>query len=285
MRMSLTSLSHFCLTFLLFASAGPRLAAAELKTDLEYGRAGGESLRLDASVPDGAGPFPVVMIVHGGGWGSGDKQKDITVLFEPLTRAGYTWFSINYRLAPTNRWPACFEDVQTAIRWVKAHAAEYKGDPRRLALIGYSAGGQLVCQAAVLATNDTRVQAVIGFAPPTDLVADTERRGGLSKSLQALLDREEKVDDQVNTLLKQMSPINYVKPGLPPFLLIHGTVDKSVPYEQSLNFQARLKENGVPCEIVTVTNAPHNIMSWEKIDTSYKEKMTDWLKRTLVQPR
>jgi acetyl esterase/lipase len=255
------------------------LAAAELKTDIEYGKAGAESLRLDVSVPEGAGPFPVVVIVHGGGWGNGDKQKDITPLFEPLTRAHFTWFSINYRLAPTNRWPACFEDVQTAIRWVKSHAAEYKGDPRRLALIGYSAGGQLVCQAAVLATNDTRVQAVVGFAPPTDLVADTERRGGLSKSLQALLDRE-RVDDQVGATLKLMSPLNHVKAGLPPFLLIHGTVDKSVPYQQSLNFQAKLKENGVPCDLVTVSNAPHNLMSWETIDTSYKEKMIDWLKQT-----
>jgi acetyl esterase/lipase len=275
---------RFILLVMSSLAAGSGLAAAELKTDLEYGRAGAESLRLDVSVPDGAGPFPVVLIVHGGGWGSGDKARDITPLFEPLTRASFTWISINYRLAPTNRWPACFEDVQTAIRWVKAHAADYKGDPQRLALIGYSAGGQLVCQAAVLAGNDTRVQGVIGFAPPTDLVADTERRGGLSKSLQALLDRE-KADDQVNALLKQMSPINHVKPGLPPFLLIHGTVDKSVPYEQSLNFQAKLKQNGVACDLVTVSNAPHNLMTWEKIDTSYKDKMVDWLKRCFGQTK
>ena len=282
MRIRPVSIDRLIVALTSFLAAYPALAGAELKTDIEYGKAGAESLRLDVSVPDGAGPFPVVMIVHGGGWGSGDKQKDITPLFEPLTRANFTWFSINYRLAPANRWPACFEDVQTAIRWVKAHAADYKGDPQRIALIGYSAGGQLICQAAVLAASDTRVQAVIGFAPPTDLVADTERRGGLSKSLQALLDRE-KVDDQVTATLKQMSPINYVKPGLPPFLLIHGTVDKSVPYQQSLNFQAKLKENGVPCDLVTVSNAPHNLMTWEKIDTGYKDKMIDWLKRTLGQ--
>jgi acetyl esterase/lipase len=255
---------------------------AELKTDIEYGRpsAGAESLRLDASVPDGKGPFPVAVVVHGGGWNSGDKQREITVLYGPLTKADFTWFSINYRLAPTNRWPACFDDVQTALRWVKSHARDYKGDPNRIALIGYSAGGQLACQAAVLARPDTRVQAVVGIAPPTDLVAESERRGGLSNSLKDLL-AQENVDDKVKATLREMSPINHMAPGLPPFLLIHGTADNSVPYQQSLNFQAKLKEIGVPCDIITITNAPHNITTWETLDTSYKEEMVLWMKRAL----
>ena len=109
---------------------------AEDKPDIEYGRASGESLRLDAHIPDGRGPFPMVVMVHGGGWTSGDKHKDITMILEPLTKSGeFTWFSINYRMAPTNHWPACFEDVQTAIRWAKAHATEYKGDPHRVTLV------------------------------------------------------------------------------------------------------------------------------------------------------
>jgi alpha-L-fucosidase 2 len=206
------------------------------------------------------------------------------LFFDPLTRVKFVWFSINYRLAPTNHWPACFEDVQRAIRWAKAHAAEYKGDPRRIALIGYSAGGQLVCQAAVLAKEDTRVQAVVGVSAPTDLMADTERRGGLSKSLKDLLAREN-VDDDVKAILREMSPLNHVHPGLPPFLLIHGTIDKSVPYEQSPIFQAKLKENGVACDLVTITNAPHAIATWEKIDPGYKEKMAFWLKQTLGNAR
>jgi alpha-L-fucosidase 2 len=259
-------------------------AQVTIRTNLEYGRVDGTSLLLDAGTPEGAGPFPVAIIVHGGGWGSGDKQKDIDLFFDPLTRVKFVWFSINYRLAPTNHWPACFEDVQRAIRWAKAHAAEYKGDPRRIALIGYSAGGQLVCQAAVLAKEDTRVQAVVGVSAPTDLMADTERRGGLSKSLKDLLAREN-VDDDVKAILREMSPLNHVHPGLPPFLLIHGTIDKSVPYEQSPIFQAKLKENGVACDLVTITNAPHAIATWEKIDPGYKEKMAFWLKQTLGSAR
>src|SRR5215467_2780213 len=80
--------------------ASPAPAHVTIRTNLEYGRAGGMSLLLDAGMPDGAGPFPVAIIVHGGGWSGGDKQKDIDLFFDPLTRANFTWFSINYRLAP-----------------------------------------------------------------------------------------------------------------------------------------------------------------------------------------
>jgi alpha-L-fucosidase 2 len=266
---------------LLIALLGCLCVSAETRTNIEYAKVAGASLRLDAAVPDGSGPFPIAIIVHGGGWCSGDKQKDIDVLFEPLSRAKITWFSINYRLAPTNPWPACFEDVQTAIRWVKTNAAEFKGDPKRIALLGYSAGGHLVCQAAVQANADTQVQAVVGFAPPTDMVSDTARRGGLSKSLQALLGRQEQITPETRKVLRDLSPINFVRPGLPPFLLIHGTEDKSVPYDQSVSFQARLKQNSVPCDLITIKGAPHRISEWSTFQPGYSDQMAQWLTRTL----
>jgi acetyl esterase len=99
-------------------------ARAEQKTDIVFATVGGTPLTLDAFVPEGAGPFPTCILVHGGGFTKGDKTAFIKPLFEPLSKAGFTWFSINYRLAPQHRFPACVEDVETAIRWVKAHAAE-----------------------------------------------------------------------------------------------------------------------------------------------------------------
>ena len=270
------------LGILLAAAICQTARSAETKCDLEYGQAGGERLLLDACAPDGAGPFPVVIIVHGGGWGGGDKAKDTSVFFDPLTQGGFTWFSINYRLAPTNHWPACFEDVQTAIRWVKAHAAEFKGDPRRIALLGYSAGGQLACHAAVLAGDDTRVQAVVACAAPTDMVADNRRRDGLSKSLQALLARPPELTDDTIKILHELSPFDFVKPGLPPFLLLQGNADKTVPPSQSANFQAKLRSNNVPCDLITLTNAQHRILDWEKFDAGYKEKTVAWLRKTLI---
>lgn len=258
--------------------------SAELRSDIEYTRTSDIAQQLDACVPDGTGPFPIAILIHGGGWGAGNKRAegDIKPLMEPLTQAGFVWFSIDYRLAPTNLWPACFEDVQSAIRWVKAHAAEFKGDSNRIALIGYSAGGHLACHAGVLADDSTRVQAVVGCAAPTDHIADSERRGGLSKSLQVLLARPPELDAATRQTLREMSPINYVKPGLPPFFLIGGTEDKSVPYSQSVNFQERLQQAGVPVELVTLTNATHRLGEWHKFNAEYQTKLIAWLQKQLA---
>jgi acetyl esterase/lipase len=253
---------------------------AEIQSDIAYGKAGDERLLLDACVPQGEGPFPIAIIVHGGGWSSGDKAKDMSLLFKPLSDAGFTWFSINYRLGPKHHFPACIEDVEEAIRWVKKHAAEYKGDSKRIALIGESAGGHLVCLAAVWAKDDTRVAAVVGFAAPTDLVADVERRGGIQPALRNVFGLSD-LDDDARRQLRDASPLNFLKADMPPFLLIHGTADKSVLYSQSVNFQKRLGELGVPCIIITIENGAHGMKNWEKLDTSYKEKMIAWLQRTL----
>jgi pectinesterase len=250
--------------------------------NIEYGDAGGEKLMLDAHVPAGAGKFPVVLIVHGGGWMTGDREKDIVPVFAPVA-TNFTWFTISYRLAPTNRWPACYEDVQTAIRWVKAHAAEFKGDPERIALLGYSAGGHLVTLAGTRAGADTRVQAVAAFAPPTDLVADNERRGGLSISMTNLFNYgSTNITDDVRAVLKENSPSTYVKPGLSPFLIIQGSADKTVPANQSLAFQEKLKSAGVDCELILIPEGTHRIADWKKFDPEWQGKLIAWLNEKLA---
>ena len=259
-------------------------AHAELKTNIEYGNAGGIRLLLDANVPEGPGPFPIVIAVHGGGWCNCDKsgKGDFAPALKALTENQFVWFSIDYRLAPANQWPDCFDDLQTAIRWVKSHAAEYKGDPRRIALLGYSAGGQLVCLAATLAKKNTRVQAVVGLAPPTDLVADAERRGGVGKwpAMRNLLGRDT-MDKGTLKLLAAMSPIHHVKPGLPPFLLMQGDSDKTVPPPFTEKFAAKLKEDDVPCELAFLKGPGHRIADWEKFDPAYQKKLVDWLNQKL----
>src|SRR3954471_24214408 len=110
--------------------------AAETWRDVEYARAEGMSLRLDASIPEGKGPFPAAIIVHGGGWVRGDRRIDVAPLFKPLSDAGLAWFSISYRLATdVLHFGVAVADVEDAIRFVKEHAAEYKVDPGRIALI------------------------------------------------------------------------------------------------------------------------------------------------------
>ena len=266
----------------------PEPRSAKL-TDREYGTAAGEKLLLDASVPAGDGPFPVAILVHGGGWSGGDKANvgsegrgaDISAWFQPLTDEKFTWFSINYRLAPTHRWPACFEDVQTAIRWVKAHAAEFKGDPARIAIFGHSAGGHLATLAGVLGEGDTCVQAVVGFAPVTDFEYELPVRKGVSLALRNLHNVPEEPTAESLAILRATAPLSHVKPGLPPFLLLHGTADKTVPFQTSVNFQARLRVAGVTCELIPRPGAPHGLLTWEKFSPDYTTQLIAWLREKL----
>lgn len=257
---------------------------AGMYEDILYGTQGGQSLLLDACVPEGKGLGPAVILIHGGGWSSGDK-KDMAFLYKPLSEAGFVWFSINYRLAPQHRWPACFEDVRSAIRWVRANAAAYRADAERIALIGYSAGGHLACLAAVQSDPAERVQAVVGIAPPTDHEADSERRGGLSSSMQNLLNRPAEMNEDARIMLQRISPIQYVNAGLPPFLLLHGTDDNSVPYSQSVNFKAKLDHYSVPCEIITIEGAGHRISEWDQVRPQYVKDIVDWLTQAVQAGR
>src|SRR3954464_1641361 len=128
------------LTVTLFLLIDSLIATGEDFKDVEFAHPGGARLTLDAHIPDGAGPFPAAILVHGGGWVAGDKEQYITYIFQPLSDAGFAWFSINYRLAPKYTFPADADDVEAAVRWIKENAARYHVDPKRIALIGESAG-------------------------------------------------------------------------------------------------------------------------------------------------
>jgi acetyl esterase len=272
------------LSLLLFA-AGAAAAAPAIQTDIEYGQAGGTSLRLDACVPDGPGPFPAVILVHGGAWNAGDKSGGpskgyMAPMQDPLTRGGFAWFSINYRLAPKYRYPADVEDVETAIRWVKTHAAEYRVDPQRLALSGESAGAHLIAMAAVRATEATRVAAVVPFYGPFDLIGRARPGQPLGPNMAALFGFKV-LDEQSERALHDASPLNFVKPGLPPFLLVHGTADSKVPYRQSTDMQAALRRVGVPCELLSIKGGDHGMSNWAKLGSDYQTQVVAWLAKTL----
>src|SRR5579864_5144396 len=143
-------------------------AAALDQKDVEFARPGGKALLLDLHVPDGAGPFPAAILVHGGGFDEGSRVTNVRPLFDPLAEAGFAWFSIDYRLAPEAKFPQAIEDLYTAIRWVKKNAAQYHVDPSKIVIIGESAGGLLVNYAGTHETADTKVAAVVDFYGPVD---------------------------------------------------------------------------------------------------------------------
>ena len=272
-----------CLFSLRPVQVGADTDSPTLHSNVEYGQAASEKLLLDICEPNSDGPFPVAIYVHGGGWTGGDKANpDDAPVLDLLTEAKFTWFSINYRLAPQHRWPACINDVQTAIRWVKANAARYKGDPSRIVLIGYSAGGHLACFAAMIVDDSVRVQAVVGYAPLTDFVQELPKRGNiLGRAQRGLLNRPQELTPESLGMLKALSPINYIRPGLPPFLLIHGDADQSVPYEQSLAFQAKLRAHDVRCDVITLPGAPHRLTKWNQHLPNYDSRAIAWLRETL----
>jgi dipeptidyl aminopeptidase/acylaminoacyl peptidase len=131
--------------------------------------------------------------------------------------------------------------------------------------------------AVVRAKDDTRVAAAVPFYAPVDLESDTQQRGGLSLSLRDLFGRSFEVDDQATQLLRAASPINYVHAGLPPFLLVHGTADMSVPYSQSVQLQVKLRAAGVTCDLITIDDGVHGMARWEGTDPTYKDKVTHWI--------
>lgn len=263
------------------------VAAVEVRNDIEFARGGGEALTLDAHIPEGAGPFPAVILVHGGGWSVGDKQANfIKPLFPVLDQSGLAWFSINYRLAPKHSFPAPVEDVEAAIHHVKQHAREFKIDPARIALTGESAGGHLVALVATRAKPDTAVAAVIPFYGVFDLEAMLAEQPTVLRVFRGFL-RIEDLSDSSRKVLREASAATYVKANLPPFLLIHGTADKTVPYDQSVRFCAQLKAAGNECELYTVPDGVHGVINWEKNPEqhAYKAVFVDWLRKKLSTAR
>jgi pectinesterase len=253
---------------------------ARFERDVEYAREGTEIQRLDICLPPGKGPFPAALLVHGGGWTSGDRTQAARGLVRPLTRAGVAWLAVSYRLAPRFTYPSPVEDVLAAVRWTRKNSRRLQLDARRLALVGESAGGHLVADAAVRMAGDTRVAAVVPFFAPVDIESDADRRGGLSASMRALFGRTE-LDDAARQMLRAASPIQRTRPGLPPFLLVHGTADMSVPYEQSVRMQAKLREAGGECDLVSVPDGTHGTRDWDEQLPGYADQVVAWIAEKL----
>jgi acetyl esterase len=230
-------------------------------------------LRLDAYVPSSRTTVPAVIIVHGGGWEAGDKVTYVTPLFEPLARAGLAWFSIDYRLTPAFRNEDQIDDVRKAIRFVRQEHARFNIDPKQIVIVGESASGQLVLQAAV---DDSDLAGIISFYGVYDfhaMVNDASPR-----SLLVRLFRREVLDDQSRALLRRYSPLHTARREMPPVLLVNGTGERL--WEQALAFEQRLRAIGARHELIALEDAPHGLENWEGHPkwTVYKERVVSWIR-------
>jgi acetyl esterase len=272
------------------------VAAAPIdRKAVEFARPGGHALLLDMHIPDGEGPFPAAILVHGGGFDGGNRATNMAPTFQPLADAGFAWFSIDYRMAPEFRFQQATEDIDTAIRWVKANAKTYRLDVSKIVLSGESAGGYLVNYAAAHETPETKVAAVVDFYGPVDYEKIARQRHDYPGRFNMVsIGRHqatggsiyffgaEGYDEASYAKLKAISPVYAVHKGMPPFLEIHGTRDDQVPYEQSPIMCAAIHKVGGACEIVTVEAGGHGMSGWKDADQQhYKTDMIEWLRKTL----
>jgi acetyl esterase len=281
------------LPILILAAAAVALAADQ--KDVEYAHPGGKSLLLDLHVPDGPGPFPAAILIHGGGFDEGSKSTNVRDLFDPLANAGFAWFSIDYRLAPQFKFVDTREDVTSAIRWVKANAKKYHLDVSKLTIIGESAGGFLVNYAGTHQTPETKVAAVVDMYGPVDYgKLALQRRDHPERFNMTSISRHasngggihffgvEQLDDAGLAKLWSLAPIAAVRTGMPPFLCIHGTKDDQVPYEQSVAMCEAMHKVTASCELITVEGGGHGTGSWKAPEMQHwKPEMITWLKTTL----
>jgi acetyl esterase/lipase len=241
--------------------------------DLEYCTVNGEALLMDVYYPrTGEPPFPTVVYVHGGSWIGGDKRGGSAILGGArMALQNYLFVSINYRLAPEHPFPAMIEDARCAVRSLKSNAAEYGVDPQRIAVLGASAGGHLVSLLALsrdagqwkpetgyeqpYLDQSTQVKAVVTLCGPADLLLPFP---GDSRNLAQDVFGARDRDDPI---LRDASPISYISPEAPPFLLLHGELDDVVPPEQSEELHAQLKSAGVDSTLVIARNADHRFES------------------------
>ena len=262
-------------------AAVPQARGSDLKTDVQYAVVDGVSLRLDASIPDGIQNAPGVIIVHGGAWVAGDRKIDVAPLFQPLTDAGFAWFSIDYRLATNlTQFGVAIEDVESAVRFVKTHAAEFHVDPNKIAFVGESAGGQLAAMAALRGGPDVSVKAVVALYAPMDLVTLLKTSNYVPAQLRDAVVGSP-WERMILAGLAGLSPIDNVRPDMPPFLFIHGTADPLVPFRQSAEMCSRMHAAGASCEIYPVEGAGHGIRWWPANAMGYKQKLISWLKQQL----
>ena len=206
----------------------------------QYGEAGDQALSLDvfspSEIPENE-KMPAIVVIHGGGWNAGTRS-DFPHWNSWLTREGFVVFDIDYRLSPQPNWQTATNDVQDAVRWIKARADSFHVDPDRMALMGRSAGGHLALLAGYTATAaglETQVQAVVSFYGPTDL-----RWGYENPANRRVIDGRATLrqfvggtPNYIPEKYQQASPIHHVRDDTPPTFLVHGNQDQLVRSAQA----------------------------------------------------
>jgi acetyl esterase/lipase len=233
----------------------------EVVRNREYVKRDSGPLAMDVYMPRGAGPFPGVLVVHGGAWTMGSRVQ-LAAIANALAEHGYVAACVSYRLAPKHTFPAQIDDCQAAVRWLREHASEFRLDPARLGGFGYSAGGQLVALLGALDDDDyreegvgadgasARLQVVVAGGAPCDFRVLPEESRRLAYWLGGT--RKEKSE-----AYRIASPAAFISNDDPPMFFFHGARDLLVPAHSPQRMVAMLTAAGVTAEMRLIDHAGH----------------------------
>jgi acetyl esterase/lipase len=265
--------------------SAPKLpAGVRMERDLAYVEGGDESQKLDLYLPEqpAAGPLPLIVHIHGGGWRGGSK---FPCPFLVLVNRGYAVASIEYRFSQKAVFPAQIQDCQAAIRWLRGHAGKYGLDAEKVGVIGGSAGGHLSALVGTAGGAKAFPQ-IGGFSDQSDdvqCVCDIFGPANFATVMQQAAD-----DKNVRNIFKfnsdsdpyalliggnletdrekvaAVSPVHYITADDPPTLILHGTHDALVPYAQSVELAESLRAKGVPVWLQTLPGSGHGGAAFSK---------------------
>ncbi|MES1261222.1 MAG: alpha/beta hydrolase [Acidobacteriota bacterium] len=253
-------------------------ARFQAQSNLTYLVVDGHESKLDVyRRRDAAGPHPTLIYIHGGGWNSGHKEDGLMYTL-PWLEMGWNVVNVEYRLGGVAAAPGAVEDCLCALRWVAAHAAQYRIDPARIVVMGDSSGGHLALMTGMVpgsagldrpcnAAGDApapKVAAIVnwyGITDLTDLLQGPNTRGYAVEWLAKSVQRDE--------MARRVSPVTWARAGLPPIITIHGDSDPTVPYSQATRLRDALNAVHAPHELVTIAGGKHGGFSPEERIRAY----------------
>lgn len=225
--------------------------------NISYGRYKETVLDVFAPIAAVKGKRPGVIVTHGGGWTGGSKEGNWQNFCLPYLEKGFVVASVEYRLAKVATAPAAVNDVLRAAQWFFRNAKKYNVDTKRIVVTGSSAGGHLCLMVGMTPRSaklgpPAKVAAVVNVYGITD-VADQLSGPNMRKYAVTW------VPEQAGRLelARRVSPMTYVRAGLPPILTLHGDADQTVPYEHGTQLTKALKDKGVDAQLITVAGGKH----------------------------
>lgn len=239
--------------------------APAVDLDVVYSKPGGQALKMDMYTPAGSTkPSAAVVLIHGGAWVAGRKE-DMTPMAKALSDKGFFVANVQYRLGnQTNKWPAMLDDVQTAVRYLRANASKLNIDPNRIGSCGASAGGHLAMFLGVVETRDPKPSEYPGFSSKVKAVFNFFGPCDMSKEFPPILDGiykvvlgKEKKDAAAE--IRAASPYNFIDKTSAPMFIYQGLKDPLVNPDQARMAEARYKEMGGICEVRLLEGVAHEI--------------------------